>query len=169
MSTTVRAKQTGQNFIAKKEAVAEITRHLESAKSAIFVDYRGITVAEVNDLRNKFREAGVVFKVYKNNLARIALNNFGVTALDNDLTGTLAVAFSYNEETTAAQIIKKAKFKDKMAFKFGVIGNEVLDAAAVTKIASIPSKEQLIAQLLGLLQSGARNMAYVIKTGHGVQ
>ena len=159
-----REKKISANFKAKEKTVAEIQKALEKAKSAVFMDYRGITVAEVSELRNKFRASGVVYKVYKNNLVRIALNNLGVTALDDQLTGTLSVAFSNNDELTAAKIITDAKFKDnKMAFKFGLIGTSPLDAAGVTKLATMPSKETLIAQILGLIQSGARNLATVVQ------
>ena len=162
MADNIRGKATGANFLAKKAAVAEIQKHLEGAKSTIFMDYRGLTVAEANELRNKFRGQGVTYKVYKNSLVKIALNNLGVTELDDQLTGTLSVAFSNNEEITAAKIIKGEKFKDKMAFRFGLLGTSVIDEAGVTALATMPSKEQLIAQLMGLLQSGARGIATVV-------
>ena len=156
-------KKISENFKAKQEQVAEIRELFEKAKSAVFVDYKTLTVAEATALRVKFRAAGVIYKVYKNNLVRIALNNFGVTALDERLTGTLAVAFSMNDEISASKIIKAEKFKDKMAFKFGLIGSDVLDEKEVIKLATMPSKETLVAQLLGLIQSGARNLASVIQ------
>ena len=161
--TKQREKKISQNFIAKQKEVAEIEQNLRNAKSAIFMDYRGLTVAEANELRGKFREAGVTYKVYKNNLVRIALNNLGVTDLDDKLAGTLSVAFSMNDEISAAKIVKEAKFKDKMSFKFGVLGTSVIDEHGVAELATMPSKEQLIAQLMGLLQSGARGIASVVQ------
>jgi len=158
----VRAKKDGVNFKAKQSAVMEIEKNLREAKSAVFIDYRGITVAEVSALRTKFRAAGVNFKVYKNTLVKRALNNLGVSELDDKLTGTLAVAFSNNDEISAAKIVQGEKYKDKMSFKFGLLGTSVLDEAGVVALATMPSKEQLIAQLLGLLQSGARGIASVI-------
>ncbi|MCL2755434.1 MAG: 50S ribosomal protein L10 [Firmicutes bacterium] len=161
--TKQREKKISQNFLAKQKEVAEIEQNLRNAKSAIFMDYRGLTVAEANELRGKFREAGVTYKVYKNNLVRIALNNLGVTDLDDKLAGTLSVAFSMNDEISAAKIVKEAKFKDKMSFKFGVLGTSVIDEHGVAALATMPSKEQLIAQLMGLLQSGARGIASVVQ------
>ena len=149
-------------FLEKQKTVAEIEKYLKNAKSTIFMDYRGITVAEVTSLRAKFRKSGVVYKVYKNNLVRIALNNLGITGLDNDLTGTLAVAFSNNDEIAAAKIIVDEKFKGKMAFRFGLMGNEILNQSAVEQLSKMPSKETLVAGLLGLLTSGARNIATVV-------
>ena len=156
-------KKESANFLAKQKKVAEIEQKLKDAKSVIFMDYRGITVAEDTALRVKFRKAGVSYKIYKNNLMALALKNFGVTELDEKLVGTLSVAFSNNDEISAAKIIKEEKLKDKMAFKFGLLGTNVLDEQGVTTLASMPSKEQLIAQILGLLQSGARGIASVVQ------
>ena len=155
-------KKVSKAFLEKQKIVAEIEKLAKDSKSMVFVDYRGLTVAEATKLRANLRKSGVTYKVYKNNLMRIALNNIGVKELDNQLTGTLAVAFSKNDEVAAAKIIQEEKFKDKMAFKFGMLGNSVLDAAGVARLATMPSKETLVAQLLGLLTSGARNLATVI-------
>ena len=155
-------KKTSKAFLEKQKIVAEIEANLKKAKSVIFMDYCGITVDKVTALRHKFRKGGVVYKVYKNNLMRIALNNLGITGLDDKLIGTLAVAFSNNDEISAAKIVLEEKFKNVMAFKFGLIGTEILDAVAVEQLAKMPSKETLIAQLMGLLSSGARGLATVI-------
>jgi large subunit ribosomal protein L10 len=155
-------RKISKSFLAKQETVAEIQRLATDARSVIFIDYRGINVEEVTKLRAKFRKNDVVYKVFKNNLMRRALNNIGVTDLDEKLVGTLAVAFSYKEEVTAAKIIRDEKFGNKMMFKFGLLGNTVLDAADIEKLSKMPSKETLIAQLLGLLTSGARNLVTVI-------
>jgi large subunit ribosomal protein L10 len=148
--------------LEKEGIVSEIEKLLRESKSVVFMDYRGITVAEVSALRNKFRKTGVVYKVYKNTLMRKALNNLGINSLDSHLTGTLAVAFSTKDEVAAAKTVLAEKYDKKMAFKFGLLGSMVLDAAGVEQLAKMPSKETIIAQLLGLLQSGARNLATVI-------
>jgi large subunit ribosomal protein L10 len=127
------------------------------------MDYRGITVAEDTALRNKFRAADVDYKIYKNNLVRLALAKRGVTGLDDKLTGTLSVAFSKGSEVAAVKVVTAAELKDKMAFKFGLIGNSVLDESGVTALATLPGKETLIAQLLGLLNGAARNLATVLQ------
>jgi len=158
----VREKKESQNFLDKKKIVTEIEERIRGAKSVIFMDYRGINVAEDTALRNKFREAGVTYKIYKNNLVRIALQNLGIAGLDESLVGTLSVAFSNNDEISAAKIVLGEKFKEKMAFKFGIIGDSVIDEAGVKALATMPSKEQLIAQIMGLLQSGARGIATVV-------
>lgn len=158
-----KAKKESKNFLEKKETVKEIQAHLESAKSVVFMDYRGLTVAEVSELRAKARAAGVKYKVYKNNLVRIALNNMGVKELDDKLAGTLSVAFSDKDEVTAVKLIAGQNYKDKMAFKFGLLGTSVLSGADVEALRDMPSKETLIAQLCGLLQGGARGLASVVQ------
>lgn len=158
----VRAKQSHANFKAKVEIVKEIETKLKNAKSVVFMNYQGLNTAEDADLRRKFRAADVVYNVYKNNLVRLALNNLGITGLDDQLNGTLSMAFSNSDEVAAAKIIKDEKFKDKMTFQFGLIGNQVLSQEEVIRLASLPSKETLIAQLMGLINSGARGIATVI-------
>lgn len=156
-------KKESANLLKKKDVVAEIEKRIDEAKSIILVDYKTLTVAEANELRNKFREKGVVYKVYKNTLLDIALKNKGINLDPGLLTGTLAVAFSNEDEISAAKIILAQKYKNKMAFKFGLLGDTVLDAQGVMELATLPSKEQLIAQLMGLLQSGARGIASVVQ------
>jgi len=158
-----RAKKESKNFLEKKETVKEIQANFEASKSAVFVDYRGLTVSEASELRVKARAAGIKYKVYKNNLVRIALNNIGVKELDEQLTGTLAVAFSSADEVAGVKLIAGQNFKDKMAFKFGLLGTSVLSGADVERLRDLPSKETLIAQLCGLLQGGARGIASVIQ------
>jgi large subunit ribosomal protein L10 len=159
----VKEKRTSANFLNKKKLVSEIEQLAREAKSMIAMDYKTITVAEDTALRNKFREKNVKYKIYKDNLVRIALNNLGITELDEKLKGTLSFAFSMNDEISAAQVVSKENFKNKMAFQFGLVGTSVLDAAEVNALATLPSKETLIAQLLGLIQSSARNLAATIQ------
>ena len=158
----VKAKQTNANFQSKIAVVKEIEEKVKNAKSVVFLNYQGLNTQEDADLRSKFRDANVQYHVYKNNLVRIALNNLGITELDDKLNGTLSMAFSNADEVSAAKIIKEKKFKDKMAFQFGLIGNQVLSQDEVVRLATMPNKETLIAQLMGLINSGARGIATVI-------
>jgi large subunit ribosomal protein L10 len=158
----IKAKTTSANFIKKSEKVAEIENYLKSAKSVVFMNYKGLNTVQDTQLRVKLRKSNVVYKVYKNNLVKIALNNLGITELDERLNGALSVAFSNADEVAGAKIIKDEKFKDKMSFQFGLIGNKVLEKDEVIRLATMPSKETLIAQIMSLIQSGARNLASVI-------
>jgi len=156
-------KKKSKAFLAKEKLVTEIENNIKASKSVIFVDYKGVNVEEVTKLRNKFRKVGVTYKVYKNNLVRIALNNCGVKDLDTKLVGTLAVAFSKQDEVAAAKAILDSKFDKKMAIKFGLMGTSVLSEKDCEKLATMPSKETIIAQLLGLLKLPAQNLVTVLQ------
>ena len=163
MAGKIREKKISAAFREKEKTVAEIQNLVSAAKSVVFMDYRGLTVAEATELRNKARETGCVYKVYKNNLMRIALNNLGVTGLDDQLVGTLSVIFSNNDEISGVKAVAGQKFKGKMALKFGIMGDSILTAEEVTALRDLPTKEELIAKLMGLLQSGARGIASVVQ------
>jgi large subunit ribosomal protein L10 len=162
VKTEVKARQMGANFVKKGETVAEIEKYLKSAKSVVFMNYQGLNTAQDTQLRAKLRKSDVVYKVYKNNLMKIALGNLGINGLDDRLKGTLSAAFSNTDEVAGAKIIKDEKFKGKMSFEFGLIGGRVMDKDEVVRLASLPNKETLIAQIMSLVQSGARNLASVV-------
>ena len=151
------------NLEAKKQVVEEIKTKIQNSKSVIFVDYKGLTVAEVSQLRNKFREAGVEYKVYKNTLVRKALNDLGVTAFDNDLNGPTATAFS-PDETAAAKIFTDAvkAMPEKIIPKSAYVDGAYVDANGIKILASMPSKEELIAKMLGSMQAPIANFAGVL-------
>ena len=157
-----KGKKTSPNFAKKSDTVKEIETLAKNAKSLVFMNYRGLNTAEDTKMREKFRKADVIYKVYKNNLVKIALNNLGIHELDDKLNGTLSVAFSNADEIAAAKIIQDEKFHDKMSFEFGVVGKSVLSKAEVVRLATLPNKETLIAQIMGLINGGARSIASVI-------
>lgn len=151
------------NFEAKKVVVSEISEKLKNAKSVVFVDYNCLTVAEVSALRNKLREAGCEYKVYKNTLIRKALNELGHNEFDNDLNGPTAVAFG-NDETGAAKLMVAAakEYDSKITLKSAFVDNSYVDANGVKALASMPSREELIAKLLGSMQAPLANFAGVL-------
>ncbi len=151
-----------QNFENKKVLVQDIKDKISRAKSVIFVDYKGINVANDTDLRNKLREAGCEYHVYKNRLVKLALDELNITCLDDKLQGTLAVAFSFDGETEAANVLNKAADKAQISMKFGMVGGSFVDEAALKALANLPSKEVLIAQLLGMLQAPATGLCRVL-------
>lgn len=152
------------NQEAKKVVVEEIKNNIQNAKSIVLIDYRGITVAEDTALRKEFRENNVVYKVYKNRLFKKACEELGITGFDAYLEGTTAFAFGMDEETVAPRIAKKQiKAINKMEIKAGYCDGEVIDAVAVDKLASIPSKEQLIANLLAMLNAPVSALARALQ------
>lgn len=151
------------NFEAKKVVVAEITEKIKASKSVVFVDYNGLTVAEVSALRNKCREAGCEYKVYKNTLVRKAFNELGFKDFDADLNGPTAIAFG-KDETGAAKIMAAAAkdYEKKITLKSAFVDNAYVDKNGVKALATMPSKEELLAKLLGSLQAPVANLAGVL-------
>lgn len=152
-------------FIKEKEAVVnEIKDKLERAQSAIVVDYRGITVAEADLLRKRMREANVEYKIYKNTMVRRAVQGTVYEALADALKGPSAFAFGYEDATAPAKILDKSikEFK-KMEIKAGVIDGQYYDAAGVGVIAQLPSRDELIAKLLGSFQAPVSSFARVVQ------
>lgn len=148
----------------KAPIVDEIKGYVSDAKSAVLVDYRGLTVEQDTKLRKQLREAGVLYKVYKNTMLHLAFDGTDFAQLDNDLEGPTAIAFGIEDETAPARIINNfAKEAEALEIKSGVVDGEYYDAAGVKVLATIPSKDELISKLLGSLQSPITNFARVVK------
>ncbi len=151
------------NFEAKKQLVEEIKEKFSKAKTLAFVDYRGLTVAEDTALRKKFRQNGCEYKVYKNRLMLKALSDLGIECPANYFEGTTAVAIGYSDEVAPAKIICDCiKETKKMAIKFGILNGVSVDAHNIEALASLPSKEELIAKLLGTLNNTAASLCRVL-------
>lgn len=143
-----------RNRELKEIKVQEIHEKLTEAKSAVIMDYRGLTVSEVTDLRNRFRESEVDYHVYKNRLVKLAIKGTAFESLENELVGPNAIALSYDEPTVPAKIAKEfSKKNEKLELRCGVIEGEFYDAAGIQVIADIPSKDVLIARFLGSITS----------------
>lgn len=155
-----------KNIEGKKQIVEEIKGKIGASKSVVLADYNKLTVLEVTGLRNKFRAANCEYKVYKNTLVRKAFNELGVTDFDNDLNGTTATVFCADETSGAAIFAKAVKenpaLADKIAAKCAYLDNRYLGKDEVNALAAIPSKEVLIAKMLGCLQSSISKFVYVL-------
>lgn len=151
------------NFEAKKVVVEEITGKIKAAKSVVLVDYNKLTVAEVSELRNKCRLAGCEYKVYKNTLVRKAFNDLGCKDFDNDLNGPTAIAFG-GDETGAAKLMRDAakSYDGKIVLKSAYVDSAYVDKAGVKQLADMPSREELIAKMLGSMQAPVANFAGVL-------
>ena len=148
----------------KQPIVQEISENIKDAQSVVVVDYRGLTVAEDTQLRKALREAGVSYKVYKNTLVNRAITGTEFESLKESLEGPSAFAISKDDATAPARIvanfIKKAKCCE---LKSGVVEGTYYDAAGIATIATIPSRDELIAKFMGSIQSPITNFARVIK------
>lgn len=148
----------------KKPIVDEIIENLDGAKSAVLADYRGLTVEQDTELRKKMREAGVVYKVYKNTMIKRAVTGTPFEAFTADLEGPTAIAISKTDATVPAKILYEfSKKADALELKSGVIEGTYYDKSSIGTIATIPSRDELISKLLGSIQSPIANFARVIK------
>ncbi|KAB2329208.1 50S ribosomal protein L10 [Cytobacillus depressus] len=148
----------------KKQIVEDIADKLKGSVSTVVVDYRGLTVTQVTELRKQLREAGVEFKVYKNTLTRRAAEVAELTGLNEVLTGPNAIAFSTEDVIAPAKIINDfAKKNDALEIKAGVIEGNVASAEEIKALAELPSREGLLSMLLSVLQAPIRNLALAAK------
>ena len=148
----------------KSQVVAEIVEKLQKSSSTIVVDYKGLTVEEVTELRKKMREAGVDYKVYKNTLVRRAAQEVGITEFNDELlVGTNAIAFGYEDPIAPARVIKEfMESHPKMKLKMGVVEGEFYNEAQSVEFANIPPREVLLAKLLGSLKAPMSNFVYLL-------
>lgn len=147
----------------KKPIVEEISASIKDAQSVVLVDYRGLTVAQDTQLRKNLREAGVIYKVYKNTYMNFAFKDTPFEGLSPYLEGPSAVAISAEDATAPARLLAEfAKTADKLEIKAGVVEGTVYDAKGMAAIASIPAREVLISRLLGSLQTPVTNFARVM-------
>ncbi|MBO6165398.1 MAG: 50S ribosomal protein L10 [Eubacterium sp.] len=147
----------------KAPVVEEIKANLEGAKSVVLVDYLGLTVEQDTNLRRATREAGLIYKVYKNTMVKRAIAGTDFAELEKDLDGPTAVAISKDDATAPARVIANfAKNAKKLEMKSGIVEGSYYDKDGIQVIASIPSREELLSRLLGSLQSPITNLARVI-------
>ncbi len=137
----------------KYDIVKDLTDRLSGAKAIVLVDYKGINIEQVNQLRNRFRNSQVDYFVQKNTLIKIALHGMGITELDSYLTGPSAVAVcKLDEVSPARELVKflKEVMEDKKfpSFKVGYVAGHVFSAAELTTLAKLPSREELLAKVL---------------------
>ena len=148
----------------KKPIVDEISELLKDAKSAVLVDYRGLTVEQDTALRKQLREAGVVYKVYKNTMINFAVKGTEFEELSKHLEGPTAIAVSCEDATAPARVLYNfAKDAEALELKAGVVEGTYYDADGIKLIATIPSREELLSKFLGSIQSPITNFARVIK------
>lgn len=143
--------------------VDEIKEKIESAHSIVLVNYRGLTVEAATELRKKLRENGVDYKVYKNTMMKRAFNDLGHDGLDEYLAGPSAIAFGLEDAVAPAKVIAEfAKDNEAIEIKAGIVDGKVIDVKGVEALAKLPSKEVLIAQVLGGLNAPIQGLANVL-------
>ena len=147
----------------KKQQVAELSEKLKTAVTGVIVDYKGITVADDTKLRKSLRETGNEYKVVKNTLLGRALKEAGIDGLDSVLEGTTAIAISHEDYVGAAKVLCEFADKNKtFEVKAGFVDGKMIDAEGVKNLAKLPSKEVLLAQVLGGLNAPITGFATVL-------
>ncbi len=150
------------NRSEKSAVIQEVTALAAKAQTLVMAEYRGITVASMTELRVKARAAGVNLSVLKNSLARRAVAGSAFEVVGDQMTGPLIYSFSEDAVAAAKVVAEFAKTNDKLVIRAGVYAGKFLDADAVKQLASIPTKEVLLSQLLGLMQSPVSRTAAVL-------
>jgi len=152
----------------KAEQVELLSEKLKRAKVAILTDYRGLTVSQLQDLRGRLRTGNVEYRVVKNTLTRRAAEAAGVPALQKELEGPVAIAFGYDDLSTPAKLINDfvRATRLKLDVKGGLVEGRVFSPDQVKQLADLPSREVLLAQLLGTLQSPVGQLVAIMQTPH---
>lgn len=152
-----------EKVLQEKQAfVAELAEKLGAANAGVIVDYSGITVADDTTLRRKLREAGVEYAVVKNTLLKRAAEAAELNGLDDVLHGTTALATSEDYVAAAKILCEYAEGKDNFKIKAGFMDGQVIDAAKVTELSKLPSKEGLLSMLLSVLNGPIRGLAVAL-------
>ncbi|OGH98764.1 MAG: 50S ribosomal protein L10 [Candidatus Melainabacteria bacterium RIFOXYA12_FULL_32_12] len=149
----------------KNEKIQELSDSIAKSKVAIVTDYRGLTVAEITDLRRQLQKEGAEYTVVKNTLTKIAIKDTPYDGLENFLEGPSAVVFGFQDQVAPAKIltqfIKKAKKVD-LKLKGGVLEGKILSPEEIRQLSELPSKEELYAKILGSVNSPASGLVNVI-------
>ena len=152
----------------KAEQVEMLTDKLKKAKVAVLTDYRGLTVSQIQELRGKLRSGDVEYRVVKNTLARRAADAAGYKDLESELQGPVAIAFGYDDLSLPSKLINEfvRTTRLKLDVKGGLVEGRVFSPDQVKQLADLPSREVLLAQLLGTLQSPVGQLVAIMQTPH---
>jgi large subunit ribosomal protein L10 len=152
-----------KNREQKAEAISEFTEGIGSATNAFVLDFKGITVPQVTELRRQIRETGSTYVVIKNTLALIAVKDTPLTKLTQHFSGMTAVAYNKTDAVALAKVLTKfAKDVPTVQFKAALLGGQPVAASEIQNIANLPSREELVSKLLFMLQSPIRGLATVL-------
>jgi large subunit ribosomal protein L10 len=150
------------NLQEKQAVVTEVSAQVSQAQTIVLAEYRGIAVSDITKLRATARSSGVYLHVLKNTLARRAVHGTPFEPLADKMVGPLVYSISPDPVAAAKIVHEFAKTNDKLVIKAGLYNGKVMDVAAVSALATVPSKEVLLAQLLGLFQNPVSSLARVL-------
>ena len=153
-----------KTLLAKTKVIDEIKEKIQSSQAVVLVDYRGLDVAQLTELRTKYREVGVEYKVYKNTMMKFAFKDLGYEEFNEFLKGPSAVAFGIEDPVAAAKVTAEfAKKNEKLEIKAGIVDGKIISIEEVKNLAELPSKEVLLAQVLGGLNAPIQGFTNVLQ------
>ncbi len=152
------------NKESKQQVVAELHEKLQRAKAVFLADFRGMNVGKATDLRNELRKASVEYRVVKNTLLDLASRETDKESLSPHYIGPTAIAFSYDDPVAAAKVLSRFAKEQQATFKLkaGILSGKVISVADIQALADLPSREVLIAKLLGTMQAPMANFVGVL-------
>ena len=146
----------------KQTYISEMTTQLDNSEAVIVAHYQGLTVKQLDELRSKMREHGIIFKITKNRITKLALEKTRCKELSNLFTGPTAVALSKDAITSAKILTNFSKENKNLKILGGIMGSDVLDVAGVKNVATLPSLEEARAKIVGILSSPAQKIASIL-------
>ena len=146
----------------KQNYISEMTTQLDKSEAVIVAHYKGLSVKQLDDLRKRLREHGIIFKVTKNRITKLALEKTRCKDLANLFTGPTAVAMSEDAITSAKILTKFSKENDNLKILGGIMGNDILDIAGIKNVATLPSLDEARAKIVGILRSPAQKITSIL-------
>ena len=146
----------------KQEYIKDMTSQLDKSEAVIVTHYQGLTVSQLDELREKMREHGIQFKITKNRITKLALEKTRCKDLSSLFSGPTAVAMSKDAITSAKILTNFSKENESLKILGGIMGNEILDVAGVKNVATLPSLEEARAKIVGILRSPAQKIASIL-------
>ena len=146
----------------KKNYISEMTTQFENSKAIMVTHYQGLTMPQIDELRSKMREHGIIFKITKNRITKLALEKTKCKDLSNLFNGPTAVALSDDAITSAKILTKFSKENQNLKILGGIMGNDVLDVAGVANVATLPTLDEARAKIVGILSSPAQKIVSIL-------
>jgi len=146
----------------KQNYISEMTTQFDKSEAVIVTHYQGLTVAQLDELRSKMREHGIIFKITKNRITKLALEKTRCKDLSNLFTGPTAVALSEDAITSAKILTNFSKENTNLKILGGIMGNDILDVGGVKNVATLPSLDEARAKIVSILRLPAQKIASIL-------
>ncbi len=146
----------------KKNYISEMSAQFDNSEAVIVTHYQGLTVSQIDDLRNRMREHGIKFKITKNRITKLALEKTKMKDISNLFSGPTAVAISEDAITSAKILTKFSKENENLKILGGIMGSDVLDVVGVQNVATLPTLDEARAKIVGILRSPAQKIASIL-------